>query len=98
MVYAAAVTESAALHFAKESVVRRDLGCRGLLEHVLKAAEDEHGTALLPCNLLVADHQFLGHEARSLNLSDVFSHSLIEVFDLETYSWRLKGIRSRFLA
>ena len=92
MVYAAAVTESTALQFAKESVVRRDLGCRGLLEHVLEAADDEHGTTFLPCNLLIANHQFLGHEARSLNLPDIFSHSLFEAFDLETDYWGLNGI------
>ena len=78
MVRAAAVTEGAALHFTKEALVGRDLGCRGLLEHVLQAAEDEHGTTVLLCKLLIAHHQFLWYKARSLNLSDIFSHTLVE--------------------
>ena len=59
MFHAAAVTEGTALHFAKEALVARDLGCRGLLEQVAHATEDEHGTAVLLCKLLFANHQFL---------------------------------------
>ena len=98
MVYAATVTEGAALHFAKEALVARDLGCRGLLEQVPHATEDEHGTAVLLCKLLVANHQFLGAKARSLNLSDIFGHSLIEAVQFETYYWGLYGIFGRLLA
>ena len=47
MVHAAAVTEGTALHVTKEALVGRDLRCWGSLEHVLQAAEDEHGTAVL---------------------------------------------------
>ena len=97
MVRAAAVTEGAALHFTKEAVVGRDLGCRGLPEHVLQATEDEHGTAVLLRKLLFTNHQFLWHKARSLNLSDIFGHTLIEAVEFETNDWGLNGVFDRLL-
>jgi len=96
MVNTAAVIEGTALNVAKEVLVARHLRCWWLLEQVSHAAEPEYGTTV-KLRWCLTNNQFLRHKARSLNLSDIFSHYLIEVFFIKSHYWGLNWRWSRQL-